>query len=309
MYGSKRCYLWLIVSVCAGLVGCSGLPGADQAAEFTDEQVVDFLRASHPLIADIPTIPLPQELADRQEPYVQDVLGILEKVNSFAGLVPPLASGVPKVVQQSQSASGWKRECHDLPRPVCIFTRSRGGLTITIWHEDIGEYWMWWEEWDGCDGTHEYADYLVQRKFMGKDAREAIWEGYQYPDPPLCDGGGGGEIGPGPSFTYHFEVEGDGTLYSPWGDVQLQVRRYTTVAYRYRVDVGAYLPNVQHLCEVYPDGRMVFEIWRESVSTPGLLYLDYRGTWSDLRYCWQSFREDGMMDGCGGDMGCPECGP
>jgi len=290
------------------VAGCAPPTGQDQVPTLADEEMAAFFREVHPLIEEIPTIPIPDYLQGRDDPGAGQALNTLEQVNSFADLAASDFGHLAKPAGRSQAAGGWQRECFDFPRPACLFTRSTGDFTITVWHEDFGDGWVWWESWDGCDGTHEYHGFLVQRHFLWKNLRKAIWEVYQYPDPPSCGGAADG-TGPGLSVVYSFEAEGDGTLYTPWGESDLTLRRYTTTVFRYHPVAGAYLPYAEFQCTAYPDDRTVYESWAERLSVPGSLYLAYRGTWSDLRYCWESFQEDGSLWGCGGDAGCPDCGP
>ncbi len=104
-------------------------------------------------------------------------------------------------------------------------------------------------------------------------------------------------------------IEG-GALYAPGQVTHLDTRRYTSEQWHYHSLIGEFLPFTMLVCTSYPDNRLVFEHYSQKLSEPRLMYLSYRGVWGrDLRYCWTSYRETGTVLSCGGDMGCPDCGP
>lgn len=306
---------WLLAVFITGLVvapGCQpGQPnGPDSGTdELTDEEVIADLREFHPLMTDLPPIPLPAELAQRDDDTAKEALDLLNQINSFRN-ADPLGTAPWDAAQNSKSArrlkgDGWQKQCDPL---ACYYTRKQGDLTIR-WTYLFGLPGIWesFFTWDGCDGEHEYDDFMHEHWHMTQDLTLAIQTHYQYPDPPPC-GDGEAAIGPGVQFRWIFELIEGGTLYMPGQVIYLDTRRYTTEQWHYHAVIGEYLVFNMLTCTSYPDGRLIFEHYSQKVSQPRLLYLSYKGIWSsDHRYCWTTYREDETVLSCGGDMGCPDC--
>jgi hypothetical protein len=313
--GSQRRIRWALWVLSAGLwaaAGCrsGGTDGTDgDNASKTDQEVIAAIRDVHPLVADLPPIPVPVELGGRSDDTAKEALQLLDTINSFRSN-SPLACTPWDTASNNKSirlmkAGGWQQHCDAY---ACYYTKVEGDLTIT-WTQIFGlpSIWEFFITWDGCDGEHEYDDFTIEHWHTTKDLKQMVITHYQYPDAPPC-GDGEAAIGPGPLFRWTFELIEGGTLYTPGQVTYLDTRRYTLENWMYD-GLHGYIPYHMTVCTSYPDGRLEFESWNKKAGSP-LLYLSYVGIWTrDHRYCWTTYHEDGRVWSCGGDMGCPDCGP
>jgi hypothetical protein len=306
--GRVRWGLAILAMGLMGVVGCQP-GGTDGAEELSDEELAAALREYQPLPTDLPPIPVPDALAARNDDTAKEALDLLNQINAFRsadlpGGTPGDASGGKSVLRMK--GDGWQRRCDAF---ACYFTKKKGDMTIT-WTQlfALPTSWEYFLTWDGCDGEHEYDDFMVEQWHMQKDLKFAFQWHFQYPDPPPC-GDGEPAIGPGPLWRRIFEVIDGGVLYVQGQTFYLDTRRYITETYQYDSLLGEYLLWKMLVCTSYPDGRLVFEDYGQRLSERRLLYLWYKGIWtSEHRYCWTTYRENGTVLDCGGDMGCPDCG-
>lgn len=203
----------------------------DSAQYVGDEDVLAALRREHPLIADIPAMPVPEELKNLGVPEADPALQALDCLNAFS-TIPTSPSLFAKSARLRKDSDGWEMQCRDEFPALCTFTRYEGDLRITVTHV-VGQpdVWQWYEEWDGCDGEHEYDSYMVQYSIMSKDLTWSRHVIYQYPDPPPCTSDSDGDQaegppvppgvesptgswGPGPLFEFVFRVDDEGTAYT-----------------------------------------------------------------------------------------------
>ncbi len=273
----------------------------------SDQEVSAAIRQMHPLMNDIPPIPIPEALAVHPGDHVQDALARLNAVNGFASSHWPAAAAKPAYV--NKSTGGWVEQSSGTNPVVVTYTRQDGDLTTTITHVlGLPGNWLWWMTWDGCDGEHRYDDFMVEWWMLTTDGKLMKHDVFQCLDSPPCDSATGCHDST-PLVTWMFEVLDNGTLYTLWDEVRLVTRRYTVIQYGYSVRFSGFAPFTQDVCTSYPDGRLVFEGYMRRLSDD-LLYKWYRGIWTaDHRYCWTMYREDETVLNCGGDMGCPDCGP
>lgn len=298
----------------------------DSAQYVGDEDVLAALRREHPLIADIPAMPVPEGLKNLGAPEADPALQALDSLNAFS-VAPTSPSLFVKTARLRKESDGWEMQCRDEFPALCTFTRYEGDLRITVTHV-VGQpdVWQWYEEWDGCDGQHEYDSHTVQYSIMSKDLTWSRHVLYQYPDPPPCTSGSDGDQaegppvppgeesptgswGPGPLFEFVFRVDDEGTAYTLWDSFDLRTVTYMHTTYTYVQSVGAYLPSSTIVSTRYPDGRLQIEHWHRDLET-NTLYLWYRGVWTaDYRYAWTMFDEHGRVIGCGGDdsWAAPSC--
>ena len=313
--------VWLSAAMLLAMLGMWGgchpvspLDGDDDesGSGLTEQEVAGAIGEVHPLMADIPPIPIPEELLNRQDPDAQNALDIFNAINAFTDSSLFAPTSAAKAARQLKDTNGWEEKCFDFFPATCIYTREQGDFTETVTHiVGMPEQWVWLLEWDGCDGEHEYSSFTLQHWMMKKDLTLFVYNHYQYPDPPACGGDGQPTqgVGPGPLYTWTFEIHNEGTFYTLWDSFDLVTREYSTMTYAYDGIMGAHLPFTLHTCTSYPDGSSEFEHHIQDVSTR-TLYRWYRGVWtSDHRYCWTTYREDGSVMDCGGDMGCSDCGP
>jgi len=302
----------MLLLVVAGAGTCQP-PPASSGAETTDgtagiglsdQEVAMAIRQVHPLMSDIPPIPIPDALVDRQDEHAQRALDILNTVNGFASSDFWSISSA-KLTAVRKSSGGW---VEDATNPwIVTYTKKDGDLTTTVTHMlGVPGNWLWWVTWDGCDGKHLYRDFMVDWWMLGKDGKLMKHDAFQCLDAPPCSAESGCHEST-PLYTWVFEVLDEATLYTLWDEVRLVTRAYTTISYAYSNRFNAFLPFTQEVCTSYPDGRLVFESFKRRLSDD-ILYRWYEGRWpADYRYCWTMYREDQTVLDCGGDMNCPQC--
>ncbi len=298
----------LLSMTLAATIGCQPTvpaPSNSDSSWITDEEVATAIRQGHPLPTDLPPMTVPKELAERNDEMTQEAMQIVDAVNAFTQLPWDIPPDI-KSARQLKETGEWSVTCGPIS---CTFTKQQGGLTVTV-TDFVGlpTAWEVFHEWDGCDGEHEYENFLVLHWRMEKNLKWSVLTHYQYPDPPPCDGSGS-EIGPGPGSQYSFEILDEGTLYAGGEEIRLSTRKYTVTNHIYDSIFQGYLPFTTTACTSYPDDSRRFELHRYR-SSDHLPYLCYLGLWSrDHKYCWSTYREDGTTLDCGGDPGCPDCGP
>jgi len=306
-----RTSIMMLLAAIGTLEGCqSASPPADDDADnvLSDQEVADAMRELHPLMSDIPPIPIPEELASYQGPGLQEALDVINTINGFTASDVFSASSA-KLGLVKRGDGEWVEQISDPTQMVVTYTKTDGDLTTTVTHMlGVPGQWVWWVEWDGCDGKNRYDHFTVDFWLLTKDLKYMKHDRFQCLDAPSCDSETGCHEST-PMMTWVFEVEGEATLYTPWGQSHLVTRKYTTTSYAYSAKAGGFGPFTVNVCTSYPDGRLIFEHWTRRLSDD-LLYKWYVGIFTaDHRYCWTTYRENGTVLDCGGDMGCPDCGP
>lgn len=312
--GRERVPVVMLLAILGGSGACQplapppedGAGGGTEPVTLSDQEVSAAIRKAHPLMSDIPPIPIPEGLRTHQGGYVQEALELLDAVNAFASSNWLSTSSV-RLADVKKGTGGWIEESSN--PMVVTYTRQDGDLTTTITHVlGLPGQWQWWVTWDGCDGEHRYRDFLVEWWMLTTDGKLMKHDVFQCPDAPSCAAQTGCHEST-PLVTWVFETLDEGTLYTLWDEVQLVTRRYTMIHYAYSALASTYSPSTQEVCTHYPDGHLLFESYKRRASID-LLYRWYRGFWTvDYRYCWMTYREDETVLDCGGDAGCPDCGP
>jgi len=309
---SARIAAMMLLSALAGAGTCEPPPlstGGGTTTEtpgvaLSDQEVAAAIRQVHPLMSDIPPIPIPEALAGRQDEQVQRALDILNTVNGF-GSSDFWSMSSARLAAVRKSTGGW---VEDNTNPwIVTYTKKDGDLTTTVTHMlGIPDNWLWWVTWDGCDGQHLYDDFMVDWWMLAKNGKLMKHDMFQCLDAPPCSAQTGCHEST-PLFTWVFEVLDEATLYTLWDEVLLVTRAYTTITYAYSSKFDAFLPFTRDVCTSYPDGRLVFESFKRRLSDD-TLYQWYEGRWTaDFRYCWTMYQENGAILDCGGDMNCPDC--
>ncbi len=178
--------------VATGLALAAGCPPEETEVrdtgtdDLTDEEVLAAWREVHPLMTDLPPIPVPVELEARDDDNAKEVLRLLTTINSFKendplGGLPGDAGPNDKSIRRMK-ADGWQRRCDSL---ACYYTKKQGDLTMT-WTHLLGlpTAWQSFLTWDGCDGKHEYDEFMLEHWHITRDLKLGVLTHYQYPVRP-----------------------------------------------------------------------------------------------------------------------------
>lgn len=296
----------LAAGLAAGLAACTCTPppGTDGGSDDDAGVVYDDLSALGDAILaaqdaredhswlDVATPELPAWAVTTEPEWQERVESWLAQVQlpAFVTEVPESSDGASAqaVIHQGlSSCKTYSEEC--TPATTLGYTCTYTALCGTAWMEwvfvntlagttDYLTYYGHDHRWDyGVDG------FLVEDGFRAGDAKSLLLHRYTNPD------------NPGLFSEYVYSVDGEATVYTPWGtDIVFTVHTVNTM-FLYDFLMEEYRPNLRITMEHHvPHGPVVFidEAW--SISRQAMTKT-YMVTFTEDGCQWVSYDDDGMV--------------
>ena len=252
---------------------------------------------------DIAPAVIPDALLGLEGEHAQKARDIAQSFNDF--IASPDASSAPSGKSGSRATRSVEPDCYNMGglTYLCIYQWQDGGLICTLHEIHSPDVWTLTYfakgEWHGITypGDMNNPDdpgYPVQYHTYGTDARSALIQTWMYPNTNCANL---------PVFEYGFKVEGEGTLYTPWGETQLCTYIYTSNIYVCDwPDQGDWTLSIGSTMKAFPDGDLEMEVITYSLKH-GVPYISWKCWYdaSEFKFSWATYDEDGNCTGTSED--------
>ncbi len=293
-------------------------------AEGSDPQspaeILAAMSRDQPLLSEIVIPPLPDAMTGPQDPNMRKIVELFDELSSLKDRAfdVPDVFGDPVKSEAEKSASvaqgtvkpragckehtqgGWKNDWCKSGLPAgfvsCHFYRYDGSLCEEFFDDLTPSNRNRSYRLDGTSGATTYHTFVVQSFTRSREDRYFLYEHNQHIEHSDLEKG----YVDGPWDSWEFLVEGEATLYTPYGEADLSTLIIKHKHHRFDWPDRKFYQNLLGITTFHPNDTITSGLWCMNLDTKEL-YQCYFAHWDtkDGKGSWYTRDKDGQITGSG----------